>query len=60
VSKMVLKDFSGYSKLKESTIERWNNNRGLVKEKTGLKIDKDFECAIWGQLMICEYENITV
>ena len=60
VTKMVLKDFSGYSELKESTIERWNKNRELIKEKTGRKIDKDFECAIWGQLMICEYENIMV
>ena len=60
VTKMVLKDLSGYSELVENTIERWSKKRGLVKEKTGRKINKGFECAIWGQLMICEYEVITV
>ena len=38
VTKMVLKDFSGYSELIESTIERWNKNRGLIEERTGRKI----------------------
>ena len=60
VTQMVLKDMSGYSELIENTIERWSKNRGIVKEKTGRKVNKDFECAIWGQLMICEYESITV
>jgi hypothetical protein len=58
VTQMVLKDMTGYSELIKNTIERWSKNRGLIKEKTGRKVDKDFECAIWGQLMICEYENI--
>jgi hypothetical protein len=60
VTQMVLKDMTGYSELIENTIERWSKNRALIKEKTGRKVDKDFECAIWGQLMICEYENIKV
>ena len=60
VTKMVLQDLTGYSELVESSIERWRKNRGLVKAKTGRKINKGFECAIWGQLMICEYEIITV
>jgi hypothetical protein len=60
VTKMVLQDLAGYSELVESSIERWLKNRGLLKAKTGRKINKGFKCAIWGQLMICEYEIITV
>jgi hypothetical protein len=59
-TQMVLKDMTGYSELIENTIEKWSKNRGLTKEKTGRKVDKDFECAIWGQLLIREYENIKV
>ena len=46
VTKTALKDLAGYSELVESTIERWNRNRGLVKERTGRKVNKGFECAI--------------
>ena len=57
LTKNVLVSLAGYSDLIASSIERWNLNRDKVLEKTGRKINSDFEASVWGKLMICEYEK---
>ena len=60
VTKKVLEKYPIYSELTESHIERWCQTRDNVKKKPGRKINSEFEAAIWGKLMICEYENVKV
>ena len=60
LTKIVLKEHPVYSELVEDNIERWNANREKVKKKPGRKVNSDFEAAIWGKLMICEYEKVEV
>lgn len=60
VTKKVLERQPIYSELVEDGIERWIENRNKVRKKPGRKIDSQFEKAVWGKLMICEFERIEV
>ena len=60
VTKKVLEKHPIYSELTESHIERWSQTRENVKKKPGRKINSEFEAAIWGKLMICEFGKIKV
>lgn len=60
VTKMVLKKHPVYSELIDGSIERWSENRKRIKNKPGRKINSDFEAAVWGKMMICEFEKIEV
>ena len=58
--KVALEHHTGYSELVEGSVDRWSKNRDVYKEKGGRKVDKNFECAVWGQLVICELETVMV
>lgn len=60
VTKFVLEDHPVYSELVVGNIDRWQETRGKVNITPGRKIDKEFEAAVWGKMMICEYEKKTV
>ena len=60
IVRLALEHHTGYSELIENTVQRWSKNRDVHKEMGGRKVDKDFECAVWGQLMICELETVMV
>jgi hypothetical protein len=46
--KVALEHHTGYSELVEGSVDRWSKNRDVYKEKGGRKVDKNFECAVWG------------
>jgi hypothetical protein len=60
LTKIALKQHPVYSELVDSNIERWNENREKIKKKPGRKINSDFEAAVWGKMLICEFEKVQV
>jgi hypothetical protein len=59
-TKQILIKHARYSELVAETIVRWIVGRKVVKKMSGRKIDVEFEADIWGNLMICEFEQKNV
>jgi hypothetical protein len=47
-----------YSQITSRTILRWYGRKDKVNEKTGPKINEEFERAVWGKLMLCCFEQV--
>ena len=60
ITKLILKDTPVYSELISTSIERWHETRDNIKIKPCRKINKQFEAAVWGRMMICETEEVTL
>ena len=59
-TKEILIKHARYSELVVETIVRWVVKRDVVKKTCGRKISVEFEADIWGNLMICEFEQKNV
>ena len=53
----ILSEFPYYSQASERTINRWYTNRDRCNIKPGRKINEKFESEVWGNLMLCVFEN---
>ena len=47
-----------YSQISTRTIMRWNELKDKVNERTGKKINVEFESDVWGKLMLCVFEKV--
>jgi hypothetical protein len=47
-----------YSQITSRTILRWYSRKDKINEKTGPKINEEFERAVWGKLMLCCFEQV--
>jgi MinD-like ATPase involved in chromosome partitioning or flagellar assembly len=47
-----------YSQITSRTILRWHERKDKVNEKTGPKINAEFERQVWGKLMQCCFEQV--
>ena len=59
-TKEILIKHARYSELVVETIVRWVVKRDVVKKTYGRKISVEFEADVWGNLMICEFEQKNV
>jgi hypothetical protein len=53
----ILSEFPYYSQASERTINRWHTNRDRCNIKPGRKVNEKFESEVWGNLMLCIFEN---
>jgi hypothetical protein len=53
----ILSKYPGYAELNARTIVNWKESSLKPKQKTGRKVNDDFEAAVWANLMICQLEQ---
>ena len=53
----LLSEIPYYSQISERTIRRWDTLREQNKKKRGRKISEIFESEVWGNLMMCVFEQ---
>ena len=56
----ILRTNTYYSNLTTRTIIRWISVRNKKKSATGPKINDEFEEEVWGILMLCIFEKVTI
>ena len=49
---------SYYSQISARTILRWHELKDKVNDRTGKKINEEFESDVWGKLMLCVFEKV--
>ena len=47
-----------YSQISARTILRWHEHRDKINDRTGKKVNVEFESDIWGKLMLCVFEKV--
>ena len=52
-----LMEETGLCNISKRAILRLINNKGIILQKRGRKINKNFESELWANLMICSYEE---
>jgi hypothetical protein len=57
-AEMMLAKRPYYSQITSRSILRWYERKDKVNEKTGRKINEEFERAVWGKLMLCCFEQV--
>jgi hypothetical protein len=59
ITKNLLQKKKYYSAITTRTISRWYKNMNIdrMSERPGRKIEEAFESEVWGNLMLCAFEN---
>lgn len=59
-AEMMLSKRPYYAQITSRTILRWYERKDKVHEKTGPKVSVEFEREVWGKLMQCCFEQVTL